>query len=318
MVALTSVFTTLFAAALSITGVVAAPVNQTLSARSAAPAAPHFVAYDDKWITPPSAADLQGYNVYAMTFWRPNGAVDQAENWAGLDVATRTLALTTYRAAGIKTVVSAFGAQFYPTSGSPALDPTQTADELAAWVIQYGLDGVDIDYEDLPAMDKKDGSAEQWLITFTTELRNKLPASDYFITHAPLAPWFAPSVYTSGGYIKVNQQVGSLIDWYNVQYYNDGSSEYTTCDGLINTSSSNNPDSALFQIVAAGVSADKLVIGKPGTSVDATNGYMSASDLASCLQQATAKNWNAGVSVWQYPDADASWIKTVRSLAFPE
>jgi len=190
-------------------------VNQTLSARSAAPAAPHFVAYDDKWITPPSAADLQGYNVYAITFWRPNGAVDQAENWAGLDVATRTLALTSYRAAGIKTVVSAFGAQFFPTSGSPALDPTQTADQLAAWVIQYGLDGVDIDYEDYTAMDKKDGSAEQWLITFTTELRNKLPASDYFISHAPLAPWFSP-VYTSGGYLEVNKQVGSMIDWYNV------------------------------------------------------------------------------------------------------
>jgi len=45
---------------------------------------------------------------------------------------------------------------------------------------------------------------------------------------------------------------------------------------------------------------------------------MSASDLSSCLQQATAKSWNAGVSVWQYPDADAGWIKTVRSPAFPE
>ncbi|EIW78988.1 glycoside hydrolase family 18 protein [Coniophora puteana RWD-64-598 SS2] len=317
MVALTSVFTTLFAAALSITGVVAAPVNQTLSARSAAPAAPHFVAYDDKWITPPSAADLEGYNVYALTFWRPNAPVDQAQNWAGLDVATRTLALTNYRAAGIKTVVSAFGADFFPTSGSPALDPTQTADQLAAWVIQYGLDGVDIDYEDYTAMNKKDGSAEQWLITFTTELRKKLPASDYFISHAPLAPWFSP-IYTSGGYLKVDQQVGSLIDWYNVQFYNDNA-EYSTCDGLINTSSATYPNTALFQIVAAGVAADKLVIGKPATSADAPQGgYMSASDLASCLQQATAKNWNAGVSVWQYPDADAAWIKTVRSLAFPE
>ncbi|EIW78962.1 glycoside hydrolase family 18 protein [Coniophora puteana RWD-64-598 SS2] len=319
MVAFTSVFTTIFAAVLSATSVNAAPVTQSLAARSAAPSAPHFVAYIDEWMTPPATTDLTGFNVVALSFWRPGAPVDEALEWQDLDAATRNSTLSTYSAAGIKTVVSAFGADYFPTSGSPELDPTQTADELAAWVIQYGFDGVDIDYEDYTAMNKKDGSAEQWLITFTTELRNKLPASDYFITHAPLAPWFSSSVYTSGGYIKVNQEVGSLIDWYNVQFYNDGTSEYTTCDGLINTSSTTYPDTALFQIVAAGVTADKLVIGKPGTTADETDGgYMSASDLASCLQQATAKNWNAGVSIWQYPDAGAAWIKTVRSLAFPE
>lgn len=27
---------------------------------------------------------------------------------------------------------------------------------------------------------------------------------------------------------------------------------------------------------------------------------------------------DAGVMVWQYPDAAADWIRSVRSLAFPE
>jgi hypothetical protein len=28
--------------------------------------------------------------------------------------------------------------------------------------------------------------------------------------------------YPSGGYRKVHQEVGDLIDWYNIQYYNAG------------------------------------------------------------------------------------------------
>lgn len=54
-----------------------------------------------------------------------------------------------------------------------------------------------------------------------------------------MAPWFEPNVWGGGGYLKVHQAVGSLIDWvcdillpryillyfdismqYNVQFYN--------------------------------------------------------------------------------------------------
>lgn len=69
--------------------------------------------------------------------------------------------------------------------------------------------------------------------------------------------------------------------------HTEGATEYTTCQGLLDTSSSTWPNSALFQI-SASVSLNKLVIGKPATSGDASNGFMSTSTLASCL--ATAKN----------------------------
>ena len=42
-------------------------------------------------------------------------------------------------------MVSAFGSSDVPTTSGA--DPTSTADTIAAWVIEYGLDGVDIDYE---------------------------------------------------------------------------------------------------------------------------------------------------------------------------
>jgi len=101
------------------------------------------------------------------------------------------------------------------------------AQRLAAWVKQYGLDGVDIDYEDMPAMNSN--QAEQWLITFQTTLRQLLPAP-YLISHAPVAPWFTSgSNYPSGAYVSVHQQTGSGIDWYNVQFYNQGSGVYEDC-----------------------------------------------------------------------------------------
>ncbi|KAG1746540.1 glycoside hydrolase family 18 protein [Suillus paluster] len=301
------------------------PMDTTLSAR-ATPAAPHFVIYSDKWVTgengPPAVSNITGYNVFALSFWLISGPADQAEEWVLLDNATRASIVQSYHNAGISLIVSAFGSSDAPTSGG--YDPTTIANDLAAFVLEYGLDGVDIDYEDFNAMNAMNGSAETWLTTFTTALRAKLPLGQYILTHAPVAPWFSTQ-YTSGAYLTVNKNVGSLIDWYNVQasiflrrFYNQGTTEYTTCSGLITTSSTTWPNTALFQIAAAGVTLDKLVIGKPATTVDATNGYINTTLLAQCVDEAYQQGWDAGVMVWEFPDAAAAWIKAVRALAFPE
>lgn len=42
----------------------------------------------------------------------------------------------------------------------------------------------DVDYEDEPAMNKANGAAEQWLVTFTQALRSQLPQGQYILTHA--------------------------------------------------------------------------------------------------------------------------------------
>lgn len=52
-----------------------------------------------------------------------------------------------------------------------------------------------------------------WLITFTQALRKKLPAEQFTISHAPVAPWFSDS-YKDGGYLAINKAVGDAIDWY--------------------------------------------------------------------------------------------------------
>ena len=72
----------------------------------------------------------------------------------------------------------------------------------------------------------------------------------------------------------------------------EGTNEYTTCSGLLTSSSSTWPNTALFQIAASGVPESKLVIGKPANTADATNGYISTSTLAGCVEQAKNQGWS--------------------------
>ncbi|KAG6336460.1 hypothetical protein ID866_2631 [Astraeus odoratus] len=333
----------------SVLPVTEGPLSTTSSASLASRATsapPYWVIYSDKWVSgengPPSVSDITGYNVFALSFWLVSGPADQALEWTLISASDRSSIKASYTAASIKLIVSAFGSTDTPTSSGA--DPTTTANNLAAWVIEYGLDGVDIDYEDFSAMNAQNGGAETWLATFTTALRAQLPEGQYILTHArksggdpscyvldrcrtPTQRRFSP-IYTSGAYLKVDQTVGSLIDWVCtkqisleklVDFYNpEGTSEYTTCAGLLQTSSSTWPNTALFEIAAAGVPLNKLVIGKPATTSDASNGYVDPSMLSGCLRTAKDQGWSAGVMVWQFPDAAASWIQTVRSAAFPE
>jgi len=320
---LASLFLLLFVSFKSVRSVPASLNGLDHQARSilarATPAAPHFALYSDKetqGITgPPPTSQITGWNVFILSFLLLEGAWDKAEEWTQLSSSQRSSLKSQYAAAGIKLMVSAFGSTDVPTS--TGADPVATANTMAAWVQQFQLDGIDVDYEDFNAFDAGDGKAEQWLITFTQQLRSQLPAGQYIITHAPVAPWFAPNGrWGGGGYLRVDQAVGSLIDWYNVQFYNQN--DYTTCTSLLTTSSSQWPQTALFQIIASGVPASKLVVGKPANSGDASNGYIAPATLAGCIAQAKNQGWNGGVMSWEFPDAAASWIQTVRGSAFPE
>lgn len=82
-------------------------------------------------------------------------------------------------------------------------------------------------------------------------------------------------------------------------------------------SSSAWPNTALFQIVASGVSRNKLLIGKPATAGDASNGYTDPGTLATCVSQAVSQGWQGGIMVWEFPDAGSAWIEQVRGSAFP-
>ena len=70
----------------------------------------------------------------------------------------------------------------------------------------------------------ENGIGEDWLIKFTQALRAVIP--DKIVTHCPQAPYFKSSYYKNGGYITVDKQVGNLINFYLIQFYNQGDSPY--------------------------------------------------------------------------------------------
>ena len=84
-------------------------------------------------------------NISALSFLLVTGAADQALEWQELTADERANILREYNAAGISLMVSLFGSTDTPTTSG--YDATTTANAMAAWALQYGVLGVDIDYE---------------------------------------------------------------------------------------------------------------------------------------------------------------------------
>jgi len=111
--------------------------------------------------------------------------------------------------------------------------------------------------------------------------------------HVAIAPWFSPNVL-NGEFLRIHKQVGSLIDWYNVQFYNQFQN-YTECGDMLNNSGFF-PNSSLFHIAANGVPLSKLVIGKLA-SAGQGSGFIDPSNLAACLKRAREGGWSEYVSM---------------------
>lgn len=193
-----------------------------------------------------------------------------------------------------------------------------------------------------------EGLSVSWLITLTKELRKRLP-SPLLITHAPVAPWLVRELYpvsrehhsttfsslrasffltspylphlslsfpkSDGGYAEINKQVGSMIDYYFTQFYNQDS--YTTKNGQLYDGGNIFPGSSLFEIINnQGFPAEKMVVGKPAQADDASNGYIAPKTLGNILLEAKNKGWTGGMSLWQnrLDGTAANMVSTVKSI----
>ena len=58
---------------------------------------------------------------------------------------------------------------------------------------------------------------------------------------------------------------------------------------------------------------NKIVIGKPANTGDASNGFIDTTTLAGCLAQAKSQGWNAGAMVWEVK-IEASFDKWIYFL----
>ena len=103
-----------------------------------------------------------------------------------------------------------------------------------------------------------------------------------------------------------------MIDFYNIQFYNQGDTQYNTYKELFTGSTGWFPGTSVKEIIARGVPSKKLVVGKPATQADVMNtGLVSATDLGTWTTRAFNEfGWYAGVMYWQFSnDANGNLIK---------
>ncbi|KAF7356593.1 Glycoside hydrolase family 18 protein [Mycena venus] len=135
-----------------------------------------------------------------------------------------------YAAAGIKLLVSAFGSSDVSTSSG--VNPNVMATTMANWVVQFDLTGIDVDYE----MERRRRGSSALQLNFAPSFL-KASISSLMLVRilylcdnilgtercpSAVTPWFSRINGEVGGYLKVHQSVGNLIDWFKVQFYDQG------------------------------------------------------------------------------------------------
>jgi len=207
-------------------------------------------------------------------------------------------------AAGVQRLVTVFGEIDTPIANG--VNALTEADEIANFVLNYDLDGVVISWGESAYFDAA-GSGEQWLIELTTQLRSLLPSPQYTIAHQPQAPYFMghPN-YINGGYLTVHQNVGDDIDWYGIQFYNQGPTPYDSFSNFFVASIGWAEQSAVYEILngvnefGVSIPKEKLVIGKVASSLDASSGYIDSATFSSILAQDVSDASNYGLTAPTY------------------
>lgn len=201
-----------------------------------------------------------------------------------------------YVSGKVQVLASAFGSQEMPTSSGYSWQ--DCANGLASFVLENKLDGCDISWQDTAAL--LDGSGVKWLNSFNNHLRKLLP--NHTIVHSPMAGYFNDKFFTKGSYLDVSTQEGKNINFFNIQYFNQGTSMYKNYTELFIASSGAYPGTAVAELVRAGVQQSKIVVTKPVTPSDISgSGWIDGSVLGSLVSQAYDDfQWFSGVALWQY------------------
>jgi chitinase len=255
-------------------------------------------------------AATAGYNVIILAFYLLDKATDIV--YAFTNVANeqqRKDTLDYIHSKGGILLMSAGGDSIAPYE---QISGTEYGTRTATFAKQYGFDGVDYDLEGFgPGLTYGSLNSEQiidWLSDCVTACKNVL-GDKGIISTAPQSPYFSPIGIEGtwagvlGGFVGVNAKVGDKIDFYNVQFYNQGSDMYVNYQNLFVNSGTSLPFTSVKQIFEAGIPLNKIVVGKPMFASDASTGFVNLSQLGLWFKQAEQElNWNAGVMFWQWHD----------------
>ena len=226
---------------------------------------------------------------------------DTVQAWMSLTSDQQITLRTKASDLGITIVVSAFGATSFSSGGFQQIfdspnyyDPYVLATDLVSWMKTNNCNSIDLDIEHLPTQsDFPDTDKLAQYIGLLSQYVKQIYNTDmgFFpeLSHAPQPPYFnGNGNWSLFGYVynRVEQYYGSYIDYYLIQYYNQGSYNYTSFDSmfvhdysffasvkeLINASE--------ISINYANIPINKIILGKVNNQqeVSVENGFVALYD----------------------------------------
>jgi nucleoid-associated protein YgaU len=216
--------------------------------------------------------------------------------------------IQTLQNAGKNVLVSFGGAnsQYLTTAAyqSYAQDVNGLVDDIVNnWVMEYGFNGVDIDYEDDSGFTGTYNGI-QFLSQLTLLLYQALPSGQNIITHAPQTPYWDPNAGYDNAYTQIWQQVSNQIAWINNQFYNNSDYDKDAATKVL-----------WYQNVAAITGAQKLLMGATLESTD--EGYISVPDMVQNVitpLQGQFGSQFGGVMGWEFSfDQGGNWARDIWS-----
>jgi hypothetical protein len=278
----------------------------------------------DGSVTVKKAVDA-GFNMIILCFWTYQVVLDIALVWNDVSYQNKIQTMLYAHSKGAVVLVAAGGQTEIPYS---TVDSRLYGEAVGDFSNSQFLDGIVFDFENFNAglKDPKTGNDTiSWLIDVTNVAREKI-GPQKIIAHAPQAPYFSPLKGSSffwsgfeGGYSAIENRT-SEIDYYLIQYYNQGYTCYTTFTGIFQKSSSDCPmfpGTSIFEISTYGIPLYKLTNGKFTTLSDGANGWVNPIQLGVINQKAVSEfGWNSGISIWLWRNNLNSWLSSAWPFNF--
>lgn len=262
----------------------------------------YVVNWDDITLDIKAAVD-HGFNVINLAFFLSDKPWDVAESWTWLTEEQRANCLQYVHDHNAYLVISAGGATYH-VEDMMQTGNTQFCTDAGLFARQYGFDGVDLDFEFYPGNSAplKDGTGVAFIVDCTKAVR-EIIGMEKILSHAPQAPYLSTWAGNKMGYLNVYKEVPDMIDFLNIQYYNQGGA-YSSYETLFIQNPSF-PQSAVFEIINNGVPMHKVLVGKPVKRSHAGTGYVDPKTLHDWGEKAFEQlGWFGGFMGWMYETND--------------
>lgn len=232
------------------------------------------------------------------------------------------------KAAGKRVLISFGGGDMGPRAwGRIVGREAELAKQIAAFVSQHGLHGVDIDFEITEALyappHRRGFDGVALLIALTEALAKALPETA-LISHVPQPPYLDPD-WQGGPYLRILKAVGHRIDWISVQYYNNRGYDGPPRTHVVGVGDEPFATSYINLVEATighGWPSSKLVVGKPVYRDDAASGHLPPQDVVSEIVRPLLARYGddfGGLMGWQFSDLTADhryWNQKIAPVLF--